>query len=148
MALAGSNQARTNPDLPKHKGLSFFLVDMRSPGVEVRPLRQATGNAEFNEVFLTDVRVPDANRVGAAGRGWAAVLTTLMSERAAVGSGKTSAASDPALILLEVARHVDRISDPVVRQTLAEVLTQLYPEPAAYFRGRLASTEQGESAVV
>ena len=123
LADLGQLMARTDPDVPKHQGLTMFLLPMDTDGVDARPLRQMNGNAEFNEVFLTDVRVPDANRVGAAGRGWAAVLTTLMSERAAVGSGKTSAASDPALILLEVARHVDRISDPVVRQTLAEVLT-------------------------
>ena len=123
LAELGQLMARTDPDAPKHKGLTMFLLPMDTPGVEPRPLRQMNGNAEFNEVFLTDVRVPDANRVGDAGRGWAAVLTTLMSERAAVGSGKTSAAADPALILVELARHMDRLDDAVVRQTLAEVLT-------------------------
>ena len=63
--------ARTNPDLPKHKGLSYFLVDMQAPGVEVRPLVQITGDAEFNEVFFTDTRIPDADRVGPVGEGWA-----------------------------------------------------------------------------
>ncbi|CAB4731246.1 MAG: acyl-CoA dehydrogenase [Actinobacteria bacterium] len=123
LAELGQLMARTDPDAPKHKGLTMFLLPMDTPGVEPRPLRQMNGNAEFNEVFLTDVRVPDGNRVGDAGRGWAAVLTTLMSERAAVGSGKTSAAADPALILVELARHMDRLNDAVVRQTLAEVLT-------------------------
>ena len=123
LAELGQLMARTDPDVPKHQGLTMFLLPMDTPGVEPRPLRQMNGNAEFNEVFLTDVRVPDANRVGDAGRGWAAVLTTLMSERAAVGSGKTSAAADPALILVELARHLDRLDDAVVRQTLAEVLT-------------------------
>ncbi len=123
LAELGQLMARTDPDAPKHKGLTMFLLPMDTAGVEPRPLRQMNGNAEFNEVFLTDVRVPDANRVGDAGRGWAAVLTTLMSERAAVGSGKTSAAADPALILVELARHMDRLDDAVVRQTLAEVLT-------------------------
>ena len=79
--------ARTDPEVPKHQGLTMFLLPMDTPGVEVRPLRQMTGDAEFNEVFLTDVRVPDANRVGEPGSGWRAVLTTLMSERASVGSG-------------------------------------------------------------
>src|SRR5215213_2659041 len=68
---------RTNPDLPKHKGMTYFAVDMHSAGVEVRPLRQITGEAEFNEVYLTDARIPDANRIGAEGEGWRVSLTTL-----------------------------------------------------------------------
>jgi alkylation response protein AidB-like acyl-CoA dehydrogenase len=82
---------RSNPDLPKHKGMTYFALDMRSPGVEVRPLRQITGEAEFNEVYLTDVRIPDANRIGAEGEGWRASLTTLMNERSAIGAGSASA---------------------------------------------------------
>jgi hypothetical protein len=78
---------RTNPELPKHKGMTYFAVDMHAPGVEVRPLRQITGEAEFNEVYLTDVRIPDANRIGAEGEGWRVSLTTLMNERTAIGSG-------------------------------------------------------------
>jgi alkylation response protein AidB-like acyl-CoA dehydrogenase len=114
--------ARTNPDVPKHQGLTMFLLPLDTEGVDVRPLRQMNGAAEFNEVFLTDVRVPDANRVGEAGSGWRAVLTTLMSERAAVGSGKTSA-MDSTGLLVELARHLDRTDEPVVRQRLAEVIT-------------------------
>jgi alkylation response protein AidB-like acyl-CoA dehydrogenase len=78
--------ARTNPDVPKHAGLSYFLCDMTQPGVDVRPLRQITGEAEFNEVFLTDVRVPDANRLGPEGGGWRVATTTLNNERVAIGS--------------------------------------------------------------
>jgi alkylation response protein AidB-like acyl-CoA dehydrogenase len=78
---------RSNPDLPKHKGMTYFAVDMRSPGVEVRPLRQITGEAEFNEVYLTDVRIPDDNRIGDVGEGWRVSLTTLMNERSAIGGG-------------------------------------------------------------
>ena len=78
---------RSNPDLPKHKGMTYFALDMHSDGVEVRPLRQITGEAEFNEVYMTDVRVPDANRIGAEGEGWRASLTTLMNERSAIGGG-------------------------------------------------------------
>lgn len=82
---------RSNPDLPKHKGMTYFAVDMHSPGVEVRPLRQITGEAEFNEVYLTDVRIPDPNRIGAEGEGWRVALTTLMNERTAIGGGSANA---------------------------------------------------------
>ncbi|MFV0259480.1 MAG: acyl-CoA dehydrogenase family protein [Acidimicrobiales bacterium] len=78
---------RSNPELPKHAGMTYFAIDMSSPGVEVRPLRQITGEAEFNEVYLTDARVPDANRIGDVGGGWRVSLTTLMNERTAIGSG-------------------------------------------------------------
>ena len=81
---------RSNPDLPKHKGMTYFALDMHAEGVEVRPLRQITGEAEFNEVYMTDVRIPDANRIGAEGEGWRASLTTLMNERSAIGGGGAS----------------------------------------------------------
>jgi len=78
---------RTDPNVPKHRGMTYFALDMKAPGVEVRPLRQITGEAEFNEVYMTDVRVPDSHRIGAEGEGWRAALTTLMNERTAIGGG-------------------------------------------------------------
>jgi alkylation response protein AidB-like acyl-CoA dehydrogenase len=77
--------ARHDPEVPKHQGLTYFVCDMTAPGVEVRPLRQATGEAEFNEVFLNDVRIPDDQRLGAVGEGWMVAQTTLMNERVAIG---------------------------------------------------------------
>jgi len=76
---------RTNPDVPKHDGLTYFACDMTAPGVQVRPLRQLTGEAEFNEVFLTDVRIPDSDRIGAVGEGWRVAIGTLMNERVSIG---------------------------------------------------------------
>ena len=119
-AKLGQLLARTDPDVPKHQGLTMFMLPLDSPGVEVRPLRQMTGDAEFNEVFLTDVRIPDANRVGEPGSGWRAVLTTLMSERASVGSGRAQAV-DIVKMITELARHLDVTGDPLVRQSLADV---------------------------
>lgn len=81
--------ARTDPDVPKHRGLTYFIVDMNSPGVEVRPLYQITGEAEFNEVYFTDTRIPDSQRISDVGDGWRVALTTLMNERVAIGSNIT-----------------------------------------------------------
>lgn len=79
--------ARTDPDLPKHQGMTYFILDMTDPGVEVRPLRQITGEAEFNEVFLSDATIPDSHRIGELGEGWKIAQTTLMNERVAIGGG-------------------------------------------------------------
>ncbi len=86
---------RTDPDVPKHSGLTAFVVDMQAPGVEVRPLRQMTGEAEFNEVYFTDVRIPDSERLGAPGDGWRVSLTTLMNERVSIGGTIVPRGSGP-----------------------------------------------------
>jgi alkylation response protein AidB-like acyl-CoA dehydrogenase len=88
--------ARTDPSVPKHAGMTYFLCPMTDPGVDVRPLRQITGEAEFNEVFLSDVRVPDSQRLGAEGAGWQVANATLMNERVAIGGG--SAAREAGMI--------------------------------------------------
>jgi alkylation response protein AidB-like acyl-CoA dehydrogenase len=85
VASKGLLLARHDPDLPKHQGLTYFCLDMTGPGVEVRPLRQLTGEAEFNEVFLTGAVIPDADRIGAVGQGWQVAMATLMNERVALG---------------------------------------------------------------
>jgi alkylation response protein AidB-like acyl-CoA dehydrogenase len=85
VARRGLLVARTDPDKPKHRGLSYFVADMHAPGVEVRPLRQITGHAEFNEVYFSDARIPAADRLGEVGDGWRVAMTTLMNERVAIG---------------------------------------------------------------
>ena len=112
--------ARTDPDVPKHQGISFFLLSMSTPGVEVRPLIQANGSAHFNEVFLTDVRIPATNVVGEVDGGWGPARTVLQNESAFIGSARGSASQR----LIELARIHDRIEDPVVRQGLADAYTR------------------------
>ena len=112
---------RTSPDKPKHRGMTMFLIDMHAPGVEVRPLRQITGGASFNEVFLTDVRVPDTHRLGDVDGGWSVALTTLMNERASIG-GSGGGFSFGTTRLVELARHLDKLDDPIVRQGIADIV--------------------------
>src|SRR5262249_57328971 len=106
-------------DVPKHRGLSYFVVDMQAPGVEVRPLVQITGDAEFNEVFFDNVRIPDSMRVGQEGDGWRVAITTLMNERVSL-SGPGSVSGDT-IGGSPVQRVIDRcapVHDPVLRQRL------------------------------
>ena len=117
---------RTNPDLPKHKGLTGFIVDMHAPGIEIRPLRQMTGGASFNEVFFNEVRVPDSHRLGDENNGWNVALTTLMNERASIGGGGSTAsnADNPLVVrLIAMVRHFGLNNDPLVRDELAALIT-------------------------
>jgi alkylation response protein AidB-like acyl-CoA dehydrogenase len=120
--------ARTDPDQPKHKGITYFLLDMHQPGVEVRPLRQITGEAEFNEVFIDGARVPDAHRVGDVNDGWRVSASTLSSERQMVsgsgsgGMGRLGGSSAERLISL--AREMGRWDDPVLRNKIMRLWAQ------------------------
>jgi alkylation response protein AidB-like acyl-CoA dehydrogenase len=117
----GMALCRTSPDQPKHKGITAFIVDMKAPGVEVRPLRQMTGGADFNEVFLTDVRVPDDHRLGNVDEGWRVALTTLMNERATVGGEGAGPAGRVLSLpfLTALLRENGRLADGAARRQLA-----------------------------
>jgi alkylation response protein AidB-like acyl-CoA dehydrogenase len=104
---------RTDSNVPKHEGLSFFFLDMKSPGIDVRPIHQMSGARHFNEVFFTDVRVPDSQRLGAVGQGWKVSLTTLMNERLAVGDEQRPGVDD----LLELSRSVRVDGKPAIQST-------------------------------
>ncbi len=103
--------ARSDPTVPKHKGLTFFFINMHSPGIETRPIRQISGGSNFNEVYFTDVRVPDSQRLGAVGDGWAVSITTLMNERLAVGSADGADFKD----LYALAANIELDGEPAVR---------------------------------
>ncbi|MFV0308168.1 MAG: acyl-CoA dehydrogenase family protein [Desertimonas sp.] len=127
LADFGMLVTRTDPEAPKHKGMTYFALDMHAPGVEVRPLRQITGEAEFNEVYMTDARVPDAYRIGDVGEGWRASLTTLMNERNAIGTGsggspKRGGAANDAVEVWQELPASDR--DPARQDRLMQLWVQ------------------------
>ena len=122
---------RTDPSVPKHKGLTFFVVDMKTPGLDVRPIRQISGASDFNETFFTDVRIPDANRIGGIGEGWACCMTVLTSERLNQGAEEGGVAD-----LVEYARNTPgALDDPGARKTLAQALAEEQAEK--FFQARL-----------
>jgi alkylation response protein AidB-like acyl-CoA dehydrogenase len=118
---------RSDPNVPKHKGLTFFFLDMKSPGIEIRPIKQISGGANFNEVFFINVRIPDTQRLGAVGDGWKVSLTTLMNERMAIGGGGSALGTDD---LIELARKIifpdgqPAIKNSAVRERLADWYVQ------------------------
>jgi alkylation response protein AidB-like acyl-CoA dehydrogenase len=130
--------ARTDPDAPKHAGITYFLVDMHAPGIEVRPLTQITGVAHFNEVFLTDVVIDDDCVVGAVGDGWSVARTTLLSERSFIGSGTGSWSVDQ---LIDTARQTGRLADPVIRQQIAAAVCRARTLEFLGYRMRTAMSQ-------
>jgi alkylation response protein AidB-like acyl-CoA dehydrogenase len=113
--------ARTDSDAPKHKGLTYFLMDMEQDAVQVRPLRQITGEAEFNELFLEEARIPDENIVGGEGNGWNVAITTLMHERATLAFGLQVQVKISYRALVAWARENDALDDPMVRDRLGQL---------------------------
>ena len=119
---------RTDPDVPKHKGLSYFVLDMHSPGVEIRPLFQMTGEAEFNEVFLTDVRIHDSQRLGSEGEGWRVATTTLMNERVALSGAPAPRGSGHIADLIDVWNQHKAELGPAARAVARDRVTALWIE--------------------
>ena len=135
--------ARSNPDLPKHKGLTYFVLDMHAPGVETRPLRQLTGQAEFNEVYITDARIPDTHRLGAVGDGWRVAMTTLMNERSALGASgsRRGAGTIEEAVSLWAARP--ELHTPVLRDRLAQLWLRAEAQRLTSERSRASATVGG-----
>jgi alkylation response protein AidB-like acyl-CoA dehydrogenase len=113
--------ARTDPDAPKHKGITYFLLDMDQPQVDVRPLRQITGEAEFNEIFMEEAEIPEENVIGEVGGGWQVAITTLMFERAGLGAAAVMGLRRTMEELLDVIRERGLDDDPIVRQRIAQL---------------------------
>ncbi|HEX8067498.1 MAG TPA: acyl-CoA dehydrogenase family protein [Thermoleophilaceae bacterium] len=113
--------ARTDTDAPKHKGLTYFIMDMEQDEVQVRPLRQITGEAEFNEIFMEEARIPDENVVGGVGNGWTVAITTLMHERTGIGFGSAIQVRVALGELMEEIRERGLEEDPIVRQRVADI---------------------------
>lgn len=133
--------ACTDRDAPKHRGLTYFVMDMEQPGVRIVPIRQITGGSEFNEVFLEEARVPVANVIGRPGEGWQAAMTTLMNERAGLGFFSLVQMSNLLQELIEVAAETGMLGDPVTADRLADLHVKAEVNRLIAYRG-LTSTEK------
>ena len=137
---------RTDPNVPKHKGLSYFFLDMKSPGIDIRPIKQISGGANFNEVYFTDVRVPDDQRLGAVGQGWQVALTTLMNERMAIGGGGGGGVGFRQVF--DLARKVEIDGEPAIRDknVRAKLATWYTQEAGLRFTGYRSMTALSKGA--
>jgi acyl-CoA dehydrogenase len=137
---------RTDPTVPKHKGLTYFYIDMKSPGIEIKPIKQISGASNFNEVYFTDVRVPDSQRLGEVGQGWQVSLTTLMNERASIGGGSSGADFDAVFKLAQRVNIDDRpaMENAAVRAKLADWYCQESGLKFTFYRS-LTALSKGET---
>jgi len=135
--------ARTDPDAPKHQGLTYFLMPMHQDAVQVRPLVQITGEAEFNELFLEEARIPHANIVGGEGNGWAVAITTLMHERATLAFGLQVAVRIALQELFDTARENGVNQDPIIRDRLAQLYIETEVLRLNAYRGLTAIMKSG-----
>lgn len=135
--------ARSNPDVPKHKGLTYFVIDMHGPGVETRPLRQMTGQAEFNEVYFTDARIPDAHRLGAVGNGWGVAMTTLMNERSALGGSGSRRGAGTIAEATSLWASRPELHTPILRDRLTQLWLRAEAQRLTSERSRASATVGG-----
>jgi len=130
--------ARTDPDAPKHKGITYFIVDMSTPGFDVRPLRQMTGASHFSEVFIDGVRIPAENVLGEVNGGWACAVTTLSNERGLIAGGNRSSDS---VVLIAQAQKLGRSTDPLLRQALVDCWTRQQIQRYLGYRAQTAMSQ-------
>ncbi|MDQ3956160.1 MAG: acyl-CoA dehydrogenase [Actinomycetota bacterium] len=135
--------ARTDPEAPKHRGITYFLVDMHSSGIEVRPLRQITGDPEFNEIFFTDVRVPAENVIDEVNNGWRVAMTTLLHERGTLGFALTARLEVATRKLFKLAESTGAAADPLIRDRLARQWIDLQALKFANYRALTSLVKTG-----
>ena len=135
--------ARTDTDTPKHKGLTYFVLDMHSDGVECRPLRQMTGQAEFNEVYITDARIPDTHRLGGVGDGWRVAMTTLMNERSALGASGSRRGAGTISEAVQLWASRPDLHTPVLRDRLIQLWLRAEAQRLTSERSRASATSGG-----
>src|SRR5919197_264388 len=136
--------ARTDQDAPKHQGLTYFLLDMEQDAVQVRPLRQITGEAEFNELFIEEARIPDENVIGGVGNGWAVAITTLMHERAGLGASSAASVRIALGELVELLRERGLADDPLIRQRIGQLYIEIEALRLNSWRGLTQTMKHGQ----